>query len=49
LEGWLLSGSGNQIGMEERMSKEMRFCFQVFTVCIFWLGFFAGWFAKGVV
>jgi hypothetical protein len=31
------------------MSKEMRFCFQVFTVCIFFIGFIAGWLAKGAM
>jgi hypothetical protein len=31
------------------MSKEIRFCFQVFTVCIFFIGFIAGWLAKGAM
>ncbi len=31
------------------MSKEIRFCFQVFGVCLFFLGFWAGWIAKGAM
>jgi hypothetical protein len=31
------------------MTPSDRFCFQVFTVCIFAIGFMAGWLVKGAL
>ncbi len=31
------------------MTPAIRFCFQVFTLCVFGLGFVAGWLTKGAI